>query len=168
MKKFKYLFVLAITLFFASCEYNPGVSEAFTKYRLKDGVTTITVPGWVIHLAARVGDVDRDERELLECIDKVRVLAIDNDNLNARVNLNKEFEHYINRDNDFKTLMTIKKDGEDVTIFAKMDDDVIREMVLLVGGEDNALVYIKGRINPELINDNIKSSGHDKLFSLNF
>ncbi len=168
MKKYTYLLLLSAILFFTSCDYNPGVSEAFTKYRFKDGVTTITVPGWVIHLAARVGEMDRNERELLESIDKVRVLTIDNEDLNTRVNLNEEFVNQINVNNDFETLMTVKNDDGDVTIFAKMDDNVIHEMVVLVGGDENALVYIKGEINPELINENLKKDNPEKFFSLNF
>ena len=167
MKKI-YLILIASVLLLSSCEYNPGVSEAFTKYRFRDGVITVTVPGWAIHLAATFGDLEENERDLLESIDKVRVLAIDNDELNARVNLHEEFENQINRHNDFETLMTTKSDDEDVTIFAKMDDNVIHEMVVLVGGDDNALIYIKGEIDPELINKNINFSDPEKLFSLNF
>ena len=167
MKKI-YFFLIASALLLSSCDYNPGVSEAFTKYRFKDGVTTITVPGWVIHLAARFGDLEENERDLLESIDKVRVLSIDNDALNARVNLHAEFENQINRHNDFETLMTTKSDDEDVTIFAKMNDNVIHEMVVLVGGDDNALIYIRGRIDPELINKNINLSNPDRFFSLKF
>ncbi len=165
----KIYFILIATLFvLSSCEYNPGVSEAFTKYRFKDGVTTITIPGWVIHLAASFGDLEENERDLLENIDKVRVLAIDNDDLNSRINLHAEFENQINRHNDFETLLTTKSDDEDVTIFAKMDDNVIHEMVVLVGGDDNALIYIKGEIDPDLINKNINFSNPEKLFSLKF
>ncbi len=167
MKKI-YFILIASVLLLSSCEYNPGVSEAFTKYRFRDGVTTITVPGWVIHLAASFGDLEENERDLLESIDKVRVLAIDNNDLNARVNLHDEFENKINHRKDFETLMTVKNDDEDVTIFAKMDDNVIHEMVVLVGGDDNALIYIRGEIDPELINKNINFKNPEKLFSLNF
>ncbi len=167
MKKIYFIFIAAL-LVLTSCEYNPGVSEAFTKYRFKDGVTTITVPGWVIHLAASFADLDESERDLLESIDKVRVLTIENDELNARVNLHEEFESKINRKHDFERLMSTTGDDEDVTIFAKMDENVIHEMVILVGGDDNAMIYLKGRIDPELINKNIKTKDADKFFSLNF
>jgi hypothetical protein len=71
------LVIFAALLILSSCSgYDPGISEAFMKYRLKERVTTVEVRG-----------------------------------------------------ND-----------EDVTIFGKMDEDVIREMVILVGGDDNVLV----------------------------
>lgn len=166
--KTKLFFTIAVLFLFASCEYNPGVSEAFTKYRFKEGVTTITIPGWVIGMAARFGDIDDDERDLLDCIDKVRVLVVEDEELNARINLHKEFSTKINRNNDFEELMTVNDDNENITVFGKMDKNVISEMVVLVGGEDNALIYVKGEIDPKLINDKIKITDKDLLLGFNF
>lgn len=163
------LLFLFVTLFLlSSCEYNPGVSEAFTKYRFKDGVTSITVPGWVIRVASKFVDDDDNVRELLGSIDKVRVLVVENEELNADINLHEEFSSKINRNGDFEELMTVTDDNENITIFGKMDENVITEMVVLVGGEDNALIYMKGEIDPKLINDVIKTSDKDKLLSFKF
>ena len=166
--KLKLLFALAILFIFTSCEYNPGVSEAFAKYRFKKGVTTITVPGWVIGLAANFGDLDDNERDILESIDKVRVLVVEDDDLNKRINLHEEFSTKINRRNDYEELMTVKDKDENVTIYGKMDDNVITEMVVLVGGDDNVLVYLRGEIDPKLINDVVKISDNEKLLSFKF
>jgi len=162
------LFLFATIFLFSSCEYNPGVSEAFTKYRFKDGVTTITIPGWVIGLAANFGDVEKNERELLHSIDKVRVLVVENEELTAEINLHKEFSSKINKKNDFDVLMTVRNDNEDITIYGKIDENVITEMVILVGGDDNALIYVRGEIDPELINDQIKIHDKDKFLSFKF
>jgi len=162
------LLALAIMLLFTSCEYNPGVSEAFTKYRFKEGVTTITVPGWVIGLAANFGDVEKNERELLQSIDKVRVLVVEDNDLNAKINLHKEFSTKINRNNDYEELMTVTDENENITIFGKMNENVITEMVVLVGGDDNALIYLKGEIDPRMINDVVKISDNEKLLSFKF
>ena len=150
MKRF-YLFSILFVFLFSACEYESGVSEAFTKYNFKDGVTTITVPGWVIRLAARWGDLDRNERELLQSIDKVKVLTIDDENLNARSNLHKEFYSAIRENSDMEELMVVRNDDEQVTIFGKADEECIQEMLILVGGDDNAMVYVKGRLKPEMI-----------------
>jgi len=53
-------------------------------------------------------------------------------------------------------------------IFGKMNENVITEMVVLVGGDDNALIYVKGEIDPKMINDVVKISDKDRLFSFNF
>jgi len=84
--------ILSVGLFLmTSCVYESGVSEAYSKYRFKDGVTTVSVPGWVIHLAAGIGDLEESERDLLKSIDGVKVIAVEDNNLNARIDLHEEF-----------------------------------------------------------------------------
>jgi hypothetical protein len=167
MKKLSILFV-AILLVSTSCSYTPGVSEAFTKYRFKDGVTTVTVPGWALNLAAGFADLEESEQEILESIDLVKVIAIDDDDLNARTNLHKEFYEKINKKGNYEELLVVREKSESITIFGRMDKDIIHEMLILVGGDDNAMVYIQGEISPDLLNGKIDLTKPDKLLSFNF
>jgi hypothetical protein len=163
------LFILVATLFlFTACDTNPGVSKAFAKYSHKEGVTSVTVPGWLISIGASFGDLSKEERDLLDCIDKVKVLAIENDDLNARINLHKEFHAEINKNQEYEELLTVRDKDENVTIFVKMDENVIEEMIILVGGDDNVMVYLKGEIKPEMINNTIDLSHPDKFLSMKF
>ncbi|HKL31203.1 MAG TPA: DUF4252 domain-containing protein [Tangfeifania sp.] len=146
-----FLFPVLFIFLFSSCEYETGVSEAFTKYRFKDGVTTITVPGWLIHSAAMWGDLDREERDLLRSIDKVKILTIEDKELNERSNLHKEFYETVRKRGDLEELLVVRDGNEQVTIFGKADEDSIEEMLILVGGNDNAIIYLKGRLKPEMI-----------------
>lgn len=168
MKKLAFLFI-AFILVLTSCSYEAGVSEAFTKYRFREGVVTVSVPGWAIHLAAGLADLDDTERELLESIDKVKVIAVDDDELNRRINLHEEFYQRIHDRREYEELLVVREDNESVTIFGIINDEnVIREMLILVGGDDNALVYIKGEIRPEILNDKIDLTNPDRFLSLNF
>lgn len=161
--------ILALVVFlFTSCDYESGVSDAFRKYRGEDGITTITVPGWVISLASHFGDLEDSERELLESIDKVRVLTVEDDDLNAQLNLHKEFYSAIKKEGDYEELLVVREKDEKVTIFGRIDDEVIKEMVVLVGGDDNVMVYVKGEISPELISDQMDLKDKEKLLSFNF
>ena len=45
---------------------------------------------------------------------------------------------------------------------------MITEMVILVGGDDNALIYLRGEIDPELLKDEIKIEDKDKFLSFKF
>ncbi|NQU55238.1 MAG: DUF4252 domain-containing protein [Bacteroidetes bacterium] len=163
-----FIILVASLFLFTACDTNPGVSKAFAKYSHEEGVTSITVPGWLISLGASLGDLSDEERELLDCIDKVKVLAIENDELNARINLHKEFHAEINKNKEYEELLTVRDKDENVTIFAKMDENVIKEMVILVGGDDNVMVYLKGEIKPEQINNTIDLSNSDKFLSMKF
>ena len=167
MKKIIPLFIAAL-FFLTSCDTNSGVSEAFLKYARQDGVTSVTVPGWLISLGSKFADLSEEERELLESIDKVKVLSLEDSDLNGEVNLNKEFKFKINQKGEYEELLTVNDENENITIFGKMDDNVIKELIILVGGDDNAMVYVKGEIRPELINNVIDVHHPENLFSLNF
>ncbi len=105
MKNLSILLVVFICVC-TSCSYESGVSDAMAEYRFKDGVTSITVPGWVIGIAANFGDLEESERELLESIDKVSVITIEDDDLNASSNFHEEFYAKINRDKEYEELLT--------------------------------------------------------------
>lgn len=167
MKRFA-LILLVFGLALSSCDTNPAVGTAFAKYAHRKDVTNITIPGWVISLGARFGDLEPEERRLLDGIDKVKVLAIENENLNERVNLHEEFYTNINKNHDYEELLTVNDKNQNVTIFGKMHDNVIREMIVLVGGDDNAIVYVKGEIEPDMLNDVIKMSGKEDFLSFDF
>ena len=159
---------IAFLFVFTSCSYEPGVSEAMSKYRFKDGVTTLTVPGWLVGLASNFGDLEESEQELLSSIDKVKVIAVEDDDLNVKIDLHKEFYEKINRKNEYEELLVVRDDEQSVTIFGKMKGTTIKEMIILVGGDDNAMVYLKGEFSPDLLNDKINLSDTDKLLSLKF
>ncbi len=148
-----YLISILFIFIFSACEDESGVAEAFTKYRFKDGVTTITVPGWLIQSAATWGDLEKEERELLRSIDKVKVLTIEDKDLNARSNLHQEFYETVRRRGDLEELLVVRDGNEQVTIFGKSEGSSIEEMLILVGGEENAIVYLKGRLQPHLISN---------------
>ena len=65
MKKLLYLLFPAIILF-ASCQTQSGVRTAFRDYGSMDGVHKVTIPGWLLHLAGSLGDLDPAERRLLK------------------------------------------------------------------------------------------------------
>jgi hypothetical protein len=164
----KRLFLLPILFLFlfTSCDDETGVSEAFTKYRFKDGVTTITVPGRLIHTAAAWGDLEREECDLLHSIDKVKILTIEDKELNARSNLHKEFYETVRKSGDLEELLVVRDGNEQVTIFGKADEDSIKEMLILVGGDDNAIIYLKGRLKPELIANFMDKNSQNGFLSL--
>jgi hypothetical protein len=165
----KLLPLIAILAFMiTACSYDPGVSEAYNKYRFKQGVTTLSIPGWVIRLAANLGELNESEREILESIDKVKLIAVEDDALNAGIDLHEEFYRKIKERNDYEELMVVRNEDENVTIFGRMDDDVIKELLVLVGGDENALIYIRGEIRPELLNDKINLTDPDRFMSFNF
>ncbi len=167
MKKLVVLFTGLIFLF-SSCSYEPGVTEAMVKYGFKDGVTTLVVPGWAIRLIAGLNELDETEREIFSSIHKVKIVVVEDEDLNTRINLHEEFYNKVNKDGNYEELLTVRDDSENVTVFGRMDDSVIKEMALLIGGDDNAIVYVKGSFSPDLLKDQLDIGDTKKLLSLNF
>ena len=63
---------------------------------------------------------------------------------------------------DYEELMTVDNKDENIVFLAKKDGDVISELILVVGGdEDNALVYISGSIRMKDVAKITKSIGVD-------
>ncbi|RIH63496.1 DUF4252 domain-containing protein [Mariniphaga sediminis] len=159
------LFSMLLLFLFTACEYESGVSEAFTKYRFKDGVTSVYVPGWVIKLSAQWGDWDKNERELLQNIDKVEVITLEDSQVNTGTNLHREFYNAVSKNKRMEKLMTVRDDNEQVTVFGKMEEKSIKEMLILVGGNDNAIIYVKGNLRPELVSRFVNEHSEEGFLS---
>jgi hypothetical protein len=168
MKKFT-LFALFLLFSVATFAESPAIHAAFEKYRSHEGITNISIPGFVIHLAASIGDIEDEEREFLRCIDKVRILSIEDKYFRSKIDLHREFYSEINRDGKFEEMMTVRDHGQNVTVFGRMgENNVIKELVVLVGGDDNALIYLRGNIAPEMIARHIQCSDKNRGVHLGF
>lgn len=158
---------LFLSLFIlAACSSNREVSNAFHKYGHQEGVVTITVPGWVIHLAGRIADMEAEERALLRQIDKVKVLTIEDPQINQQVNFYNEYYQKIKARKGYEDLVMLRENEEQVGILGKFDGDSVRELIILVGGDDNTIVYLKGQIDPDTINKMVQKEDVHKRIEL--
>ena len=152
MRKYYILFIASLFLFL-SCSTNRTINKAFNKYGDQPGVTTISLPGWVIKLGAKLADMSPEERQLIKSIDKIKVLTIEDPELNNQVNLHDEFYHKITGNKNYHNLVMVNDKKEKVSVLGNIDDDeTIRELIVLVGGEENTIVYLKGDLKLENVN----------------
>lgn len=156
-----------LILILTSCTYDNGVSEAFSRYRHEDGVTSITVPGWLIGIAAGMGDLEKEERALLRSISKVRVLTIDDQDMTRKHNFHKEFYLAIAENPGMEELLVVHNDNDQVTIFGKGTEKAFDELLILVGGSSNAIVHIKGKLKPEMLSDIMNKGSVNGFLSWN-
>lgn len=52
------------------------------------------------------------------------------------------------KDSKFETMINVNEDQSKVKIMVRIEKDLIREMVILCTGDTNALIRLKGKINP--------------------
>jgi len=143
MKKLITLLLIALFPVLAVAQ-NSAVDKVFKKYENRDGFTVVTISKGLLKMAADIDDEDQEAKEFLGRINSIKILAVED---RSDVNLYDEVLSSLDK-SDYEELMTVKSSEEDVLMLAKKDGDIIEELILLVGGkEDNALVFISGRMS---------------------
>jgi len=140
------LFLTGIGLFAQSYDIN----RLYATYRGEDGVVAFTIPGFLCRFAAAVGDLDHEEEILLRSIRSVKILVVENPEINRRVNFVDEIRH-VKPESGYHTLLRVSEEDEDVLILGKKKKGCLRDLVIIVGGEENVIVSLRGRMNTDLL-----------------
>jgi hypothetical protein len=143
MKKIAILLVMAIIPGFIMAQ--DVVDKLIKKYQGQDGFTTVIVHKDLFEMIAAIDD-DEDLAKMKGMIENIRIIALESDSV-RNINFYKEIISQVNV-GSYKELMIIKQSDEDVVFYAKYDNNVIEELLLIAGGnDDNAVISIKGKIN---------------------
>ena len=149
MKKLLILLIALIPLM-GMAQKSP-IDKLFEKYANKDGLTTVNISGALLGFASKMDS--GPEADLLSDLEGVRILAVDDDDLNQELDFYKELEKDgFFKDHDYEVLMEVTEKDEVVRFFAReTNGGKFSELLLVVGGDDNALISIRGIIDPENI-----------------
>lgn len=154
----RYLTILAVILFASigtATAQNDAISTYFKKYVDDDRFSTVFISPKMFDLVQTMGvDMDLDDveaaaiKDVVNNMKSIRILTSDTDGKS----LYKEAAGIISGGKGYETLMTVKeKAGSNVQFMVKDGDQegVIRELLLLVGGEDSEFVLMSfiGDIN---------------------
>jgi hypothetical protein len=144
----KRLFVLIVLTISATIVYGQkSIDELFERYAGKDGFTTVTIDGNLLKLAHCLGDKnsDYDDDDALPAnITEIRILAQDDDHMKV-----DNFYNFVINDinlKDYDEFMRVKKSNQDMRMLVRMDGNKFKEFLLIAGGEDNAVIQIKGNM----------------------
>ena len=150
MKKLAFLIICLIPLM-GMAQKSP-VDKLFNKYANKEGLTTVNISGALLGFASKMNG-DGPESDLLSTLEAVRILAVDDDELNKSVDFYKELEaDGFFKNHDYEVLMEVTEKDEVVRFFARdAGGGKFSELLLVVGGDDNALISIRGLIDPKNI-----------------
>ena len=137
---------------------NSAVDKLFKKYGGRDGFTTITINQGLLKMLSQLDENDEDIQALAG-IKTIKILAVEDDAKVKEINFYDEVMSKL-KASDYEELMTVDNKDENVVFLAKKDGDIITELILVVGGdEDNALVYIPGSIRMKDVAKISKSIG---------
>jgi len=144
MKRFWVFIVLTITATFAYGQ--KSIDDLFDRYAGKDGFTTVTINGNLLKWARHLGDNDEDNSFPLN-ISEIRILAQEDKSISV-----ENFYNMVIKDIDLKNydeFMRVKNSGENLRMLVCSEGNRFKEFLLIAGGEDNALIQIKGNMTYE-------------------
>jgi len=157
MKRILFTLVLFIPLLVMAQENSP-VDKLFNKYANKDGFTTVNISGKLLSFASQFDDSNSKETEMLAKLSGIRILTVENKDLNKGLNFYKELEaDGFFKNNNYEVLMEVTEKDEVVRFYGRSGEKgKLSELLLVVGGNDNTLISIRGVIDP---NDISKIAG---------
>lgn len=144
MKKVLTLIVLMITATFVYGQ--KSIDDLFERYAGKDGFTTVTLNGNLLKLAHHFGENDEDT-SFPANITEIRILAQEDKSIPV-----ENFYNLVIKDIDLKNydeFMRVKKSDQDLRMLVRSEGNRFKEFLLIAGGEDNALIQIKGNMTYE-------------------
>lgn len=137
-----------------------GFDRLYYQYRGEEGVVALRVPGFVMRLAASLGDLEGEEKALLRSMRSVTVLTIEDTYRYPGLNFTEE----IKLDGDqYRLLMEVHDGHEDVLIAAREKNGKVRDLIVVVGGDENVLVHVRGRMESDLLANLADVAGIDEL-----
>jgi hypothetical protein len=123
-----------------------SIDALFDKYSGKDGFTAVIINGNLLKLAKCLDDDDNDDA-IPANITVIRILAQEDDNLKV-----ENFYDLVIKDIDldnYDEFMRVKESDQDLRMLVRSEGNKFKEFLLIAGGEDNALIQIKGNMTLE-------------------
>ena len=141
------LFILVVAFPAFMMAQNSAVDKLFAKYQGKKGVTTVNISPELFQMVNAMGIEELEDQDLpLDKIASVKILTIEDEEGYEDVNFYNEIKKDLDVD-DFAEVMTVNDGGEVVRMWMKVDNNTVSEFLLIVGGDDNVLIYITGDFN---------------------
>ena len=166
----KLVLIIAIVLPLAVLAQKTPVDKLFEKYANQKGFTTVNISGKLLGFASQLETGDKATSDMLSKLSGIKVLTVEDDALNKTINFYEELEKDgFFKNNGYEVLMEVTEPDEVVRFLAKdAGNGKLSDLLLIVGGDDNALISISGIINPEDISKitgamNINVGGEDKF-----
>lgn len=141
------LFILVVAFPAFMIAQNSAVDKLFAKYQGKQGITTLNISPELFQMVNAMGIEELEEQDLpLDKVASIQILTIEDEEGYENVNFYEEIRKDLDVD-DFEEVMTVNDGGEVVRMWMKVNKKTVSEFLLIVGGDDNVLIYITGNFN---------------------
>ena len=141
------LIILAVAFPALMFAQNKAVDKLFEKYKGREGITTVSISPELFQMVNAMGIEEIEEQDFpLDKIASIKILTIEEDEGYEGVNFYEEIKNELDV-SDFAEVMTVNDGGEVVRMWMKVDQKSVSEFLLIVGGDDNVLIYITGNFD---------------------
>ncbi len=129
------------------------VDKLFEKYANQKGFTTVNISGKLLGFAGKLDTDNPETSKMLSNLTGIRILSAEDESITGKLDFYKELENEgFFKDNHYESLMDVTESEEVVRFFARdAGGGKFSELLLVVGGNDNTLISIRGLIDPENI-----------------
>ncbi len=159
----KRVFLIILTVAFPAflMAQNSAVDKIFNKYKGKEGITTVQISPELFQIVKAMEIEDVEAHDIpFDKISSVKILTIEDSESWKDVNFYDEIRNDLDV-SKFAEVMTVDDGGETVRMWMKADNATVSEFLLIVGGDDNVLIYITGNFNLNELEGLAESFDHD-------
>ncbi len=120
-----------------------SIDSLFERYSGRDGFVTLTINGDLLKLL-KCSSNEENENSKPSNITQIRILAQDDDNLKV-----ENFYDMVIKDlnlNSYEEFMRVKESDQDLRMLVRTEGNKFKEFLLIAGGEDNAVIQVKGNL----------------------
>lgn len=127
------------------CQSRVSVASLYNNFANEKNVEKVNVSGLLTFFAKPF-----IEKEIKGCkISSVNVMSLDDCSSETKNRFNKMAENF--KDDNYELFLKSNEKDEKTRIFVRMQNETIREMVVLTMGKEPALIRIKGKIRPDQV-----------------
>ena len=159
----KLFLILAVVLPMAVLAQKTPVDKLFDKYANQDGITTVNLTEQLLQLLSQFDSGDESTNNVLSGLKGIRILSIEDEELNKKIDFYTELgkEDFF-KNNKYEPLMEVTEDNEIIRLMAKnINAGKLTDLILVVSGDENTLIYIKGTVNLKDIGKITKAANID-------
>jgi len=151
------MLIAAVAIAAAVSGQRTSLDDFFSKYSNRDGYTSVVINGSLLNFLGESGDEDRAGNPLRK-ITSIRLIVREKDKFPTGEDLLAEIRGVIRRGR-YDELMTVRDDGADLRFMVRMDREMIRELLLVIDGKDQAVIQIEGNLTRDEAEELFRSNG---------
>ena len=143
--------IIATLALIIACQatFAQNIDTLFSQFKDKEGADYMNIPTLMLKFMRTFTKSNNDKSyRFIKGVKSVKVLDMEDCTQEVKAEFLQEIQKL--HLNGYETLLQTKEDGEEVQLIAKMDEENINDLIILITGKDDCgLTLMKGKIKKE-------------------